>query len=73
MSGHYVISKRSDGWVVAVDGAMLLVCERKKMAIRAVRDAARHVDPAPQTNPDCEAPERMQSEGRAEPLIAMAS
>ena len=40
MSDHYVVSKRSDGWGIAVDGSMLLICERKKAALRAVRDAA---------------------------------
>jgi len=40
MSDHYVISKRSGGWGIAVDGSMLLICERKKAALRAVRDAA---------------------------------
>ena len=39
MPGEYVISRHSDGWVIAVDGSMLLVCERKKAAMRAVREA----------------------------------
>ena len=39
MSGEYLISRHSDGWVIAVDGSMLLVCERKKAAMRAVREA----------------------------------
>jgi hypothetical protein len=42
MSGHYVISKRNDGWVIAVDGVPLLVCERRKVAVQAVRDATVH-------------------------------
>jgi hypothetical protein len=39
MPGHYSISKRSDGWAVIVDGATVLICERKKAAIQAVQDA----------------------------------
>jgi hypothetical protein len=39
MPDRYNISKRDDGWLISVDGTMLLVCERKKVALRAVRDA----------------------------------
>ena len=39
MPNHYAIYRRSDGWVIAVNGSMLLICERKKAALRAVRDA----------------------------------
>jgi len=39
MPDHYVIAKHCGGWVISVDGAMLLICERKRAAIRAVQDA----------------------------------
>ena len=39
MSSHYSISKRNNGWVITVDGSMLMICERKKAAIRAVMEA----------------------------------
>jgi hypothetical protein len=39
MSSHYSISKRSDGWAITVDGSMLMICERKKAAVRAVMEA----------------------------------
>jgi hypothetical protein len=46
MSGRYVISKHNDGWAIAVDGSMVLICEDKEMAIRAVRDAMRNGPPS---------------------------
>jgi hypothetical protein len=36
---HFSLTKRSDGWLIAVDGADLLVCARRKAALRAIRDA----------------------------------
>lgn len=36
---HISLTKRSDGWLIAVDGAELLVCARRKAALRAIRDA----------------------------------
>jgi hypothetical protein len=39
MPDQYVIFKRRDGWAVAVNGSTLLICERKKAALCAVRDA----------------------------------
>ena len=39
MPDHYVIAKHCDGWAIFVDGSMLLICERKRAAIRAVQDA----------------------------------
>jgi hypothetical protein len=53
MPGRYVISKRSDGWVIAVDGEMLLICERKKAAIRAVREAMRNAALDAASGQDC--------------------
>jgi hypothetical protein len=38
MSGQYIISKCSSGWAIAVDGAIVLVCKRKAVAQRIVRD-----------------------------------
>jgi hypothetical protein len=58
MSGSYVISKHNDGWVVAVDGSMLLICEDKGVAIRAVRDAMRN-------GPPVYAPELLESRAAA--------
>jgi hypothetical protein len=39
---HYSLTKRNDGWVIAIDGAELLVCARRKTAWRAIRDAIAH-------------------------------
>jgi hypothetical protein len=65
---RYVISKHSDGWAIAVHGSMLLICERKKAAIRAVRDAlAREAAEAGsgragrQVSADAEEPSRLSS------------
>jgi hypothetical protein len=44
MSGHYVISKHGDGWMIAVDGARLLLCESRRTALRAVQDATLSLD-----------------------------
>ena len=66
MSGRYVISKHNDGWAIAVDGSMVLICEHKEMAIRAVRDAMRN-------GPPCYTPELLEEQSnRPEPLIALA-
>lgn len=67
MSARYVISKYNDGWAIAVDGSMVLICENKEMAIRAVRDAMRNEPPG-------STPELLEEQGnRPEPLIALAS
>lgn len=39
MFSHFSLTKRSDGWLIAVDGADLLLCARRKAALRAIRDA----------------------------------
>jgi hypothetical protein len=39
MSSNYIISKCSGGWAISVDGAILLVCKRKQIALRIVREA----------------------------------
>jgi len=36
---HISLTKRSDGWLIAVDGVELLVCARRRAALRAIRDA----------------------------------
>jgi hypothetical protein len=74
MSGHYVISKRHDGWAIAVDGSMLLICERKKMAIQAVRDATRNASAAAGgSDRCCEAELEQERNNYPELLIAIAS
>jgi len=74
MPGHYVISKRSDGWAIAVDGSMLLICERKKDAMRAVRQAtARATTAAGRPVPRCRAEPEADSLGPAERIFAAAS
>jgi hypothetical protein len=39
MTDRFVITKCEDGWLIAVDGAPMLVCKRKAAAHRAVRVA----------------------------------
>jgi hypothetical protein len=39
VQSHYSLIKHSDGWLIAVDGAMLLICGRRKTALRAIREA----------------------------------
>jgi hypothetical protein len=38
MSSEYSISKCNGGWAIAVDGVIVLVCKRKAVAQRIVRD-----------------------------------
>jgi len=39
VQSHYAVSKCSDGWVISADGAMVLICARRKTALRTIRDA----------------------------------
>ena len=73
MPGHYVISKHDEGWAITVDGALLLICERKKMAIRAVREAMRNASTADTRGQGCEPVSEPQSGYCTELLIAIAS
>jgi hypothetical protein len=48
--GCYVVEKYHSRWVVSVDGAKVLICDRKRTALAVVRAAARCVEacePAP--------------------------
>jgi hypothetical protein len=72
MSGRYVISKHNDGWAIAVDGSMVLICEDREMAIRAVRDAMRDGPPGHASSPFCEAELLEEQDKGPEPLIALA-
>ena len=66
MSGRYVISKHNDGWAIAVDGSMVLICQDKEAAIRAVLDAMGN-------GPSGQIPELLEEQNnRPEPLIARA-
>jgi len=73
MPGHYVISKWNGRWAIAVDGSMLLICERKKDAVRAVRQAtARAAAAAGPPAPHCRAEPKAGSPGPAERIFAIA-
>jgi hypothetical protein len=39
MLSRYAIEKSGSGWIVSADGADVLVCKRKLVALRTVRDA----------------------------------
>jgi hypothetical protein len=39
VQSRYLLVRRSDGWLIAVDAAMLLICGRRKAALRAIREA----------------------------------
>ena len=39
MSSRYAISQCGSGWVIAADGAMLLICETEAIARQTVQDA----------------------------------
>lgn len=39
MLSRYSIAKSCDGWIVSADGERVLVCQRKTVALRIVRDA----------------------------------
>jgi len=75
MPGHYVISKWNGRWAIAVDGSMLLICERKKDAVRAVRQATARAAAAAAAGPPaprCHAEPKADSPGPAERIFATA-
>jgi hypothetical protein len=49
MEAQYSIAKRADGWVISVDGAEILRCNRKSVALRIVRMAMGEREEAPTT------------------------
>lgn len=36
---QYLVEKHGDGWVVLAEGIEQLVCERRKMALKIIRNA----------------------------------
>jgi hypothetical protein len=39
MPNKYSVSRCGSGWAISVDGAILMICERKAVAQQIVRDA----------------------------------
>lgn len=73
MLSQYVISKCSNGWAIAVDGSVVLICERKKTAMQAVREATAHSLPLGAPDLRCHTEPQTEAHGYAKRAMAGAN